>query len=88
MKQIPTKKLLYRALRKDETILTSNLIENHKLKDINLLNEIYSHIMLTYKLRESNSFRTVFSFTEDIVFYTYDFFQNTIKNSSTEKCII
>ena len=22
------------------------------------------------------------------VFYTYDFFQNTIKNSSTEKCII
>lgn len=66
MKQIPTKKRLYRALRKEETILTSNLIENHKLKDINLLNEIYSHIMPTYKLRESNSFRTVFSFTEDI----------------------
>lgn len=66
MKQILTKKRLYRALRKDETILTSNLIENHKLKDINLLNEIYSHIMPTYKLRESNSFRTVFSFTEDI----------------------
>lgn len=66
MKQIPTKKRLYRALRKEETILTSNLIENHKLKDINLLNEIYSHIMPTYKLREPNSFRTVFSFTEDI----------------------
>ena len=25
---------------------------------------------------------------EAIVFYTYDFFRNTIKNSSTEKCII
>ena len=66
MKHRPTTKRLYRALRKDETILTSNLVENHKLKDINLLNEIYSHIMPTYKLRESNSFRTVFSFTEDI----------------------
>ena len=66
MKHRPITKRLYRALRKDETILTSNLVENHKLKDINLLNEIYSHIMPTYKLRESNSFRTVFSFTEDI----------------------
>lgn len=66
MKHRPTTKRLYRALRKDETILTSNLVENHKLKDINLLNEIYSHIMPTYKRRESNSFRTVFSFTEDI----------------------
>ena len=25
---------------------------------------------------------------EYAVFYTYDFFRNTIKNSSTEKCII
>ena len=55
MKHRPITKRLYRALRKDETILTSNLVENHKLKDINLLNEIYSHIMPTYKLRESNS---------------------------------
>ena len=28
MKHKPTTKRLYRALRKDETILTSNLIEN------------------------------------------------------------
>lgn len=66
MKHRPTTKRLYRALRKDETILTSSLIENHKLKDINLLDEVYSHIMPTYKLRESATFRTVFSFTEDV----------------------
>lgn len=59
---------LYRALRKDEAVLTSTaLIENHSLKKgINLLNEIYSHIVPTHKLRECETYRTVFSFTDDI----------------------
>lgn len=59
---------LYRALRKDETVLiSSSLIENHSLKkDTNLLNEAYSHIVPSYKLRECESYRTIFSFTDDI----------------------
>ena len=61
------KKRLYRALRKNELVLTSDLIEDHKLKKGTvLLNEAYSHIIPTYKLRENQNFRTVFSFTDDI----------------------
>lgn len=62
-----SKKRLYRALRKNEKTLHSSLIEHNKLKsDISFLNEVYSHIVPSYTLRESAAFRTVFSFTEDI----------------------
>ena len=67
MKRKNIKKRLYRALRANELILTSQLIQDHKLADDFVpLNEAYSHIVPSYKLRETEKYRTVFSFTEDL----------------------
>lgn len=67
MKRKTIKKRLYRALRKSELlVLNSQLIQNQKLDDFILVNEAYSHIVPTYKLRETEEYRTFFSFTEDL----------------------
>lgn len=43
---------------------------------------------IIHRLSILNSENQRFNVFDSFVFYTYEVFQNTIKNSSTEKCII
>lgn len=60
---------LYRAMRIGETVLISNerAFENEVLKhDISFINEVYSHIVPTYRQTDSQAKRIIYSFTDDI----------------------
>lgn len=61
---------LYRALPKDEEILNSHnrafTDDKKKLGSISILDEIYSHILVTHKLNEARERRVIYSFTDDI----------------------
>ena len=70
-------------IRNDEAIKENlSYVEFFEL----LLNDESSNRIANAKSKRLHSAR--FPNHKTIVFYTYDFFQNTIKNSSTEKCII
>lgn len=60
---------LFRALPWKESILNSNdkVFSNNIISNnINLMNEIYSHIMPSYKLSQASKRKTIYSFTDDI----------------------
>lgn len=61
---------LYRAVLKDEVILNSNeraFDKNGNLSsDLNLLDEVYSHIVKSYDCEYAKNRKIVFSFTDDI----------------------
>jgi len=61
---------LYRAMLKDEDILSSHVrafsSDKKKIDNISFSDEIYSHIMPTYKLDGAKSRKVIYSFTDDI----------------------